>query len=651
MGPVVMAEQTSADLVRELEEYHLLEARLLAEVRRKLVGKDVSPRVLANNLLRQGFLTTYQAQEVVQGRGADLLMGDYVLLKQLGEGGMGVVWKARNWQTGKIVALKLIKKERLDSSKSVKRFLREIEAASQLSHPNIVAALDAGSIGDRHFYAMEFVDGTDLARQVKKLGPLPVEQACVYIRQAAEGLQHASERGLVHRDIKPHNLLLTASSGGPGEPVVFRVKILDMGLARIVRPEDDEEQASMLTEAGLLMGTVDYLAPEQAKDARSVDIRADLYSLGCTFYFLLTGKPPFPGGSAPERLERHQKEPAPPVELQRPDVPPAVAAIVHKLLAKQPAERYQTPAELIGALTTALAAARAPAPARASPSIWVRQRWLLAAGALAFVLLTSILSAFALWLYFQPERISTNSIGMRLQRIAPGQFVMGSPPPEAGRSDNETAHPVQITRPFYLGVYPVTQEQYQRVMAVQPSHHAPSGPGAALVANQATAQFPVESVSWEEATEFCRRLSDRPEEKRRRRSYRLPTEAEWEYAARAGTTSAYPWGEQLGSAPPRCPAAEKLGRPAAVGSYRPNPFGLFDTHGNVWQWCGDWYDPAYYPSAPVRDPAGPAAAATRVCRGGAFDASPAQCRSAFRSDGAAAARWPNTGFRVVMLTP
>ena len=646
-----MAEQTSTDLIRELEEFHLLDARRVGEVRRKVAGKDkdVPPRVLANNLLRQGWLTAYQAQELVRGRGADLVVGNYVLMQQLGEGGMGVVWKARNWQTGKVVALKLIKKTRLDSPKSVKRFLREIETASQLSHPSIVAALDAGNVGERHYYAMEFVEGSDLARQVKKMGPLPVEQACVYIRQAAEGLQHANERGIVHRDIKPHNLLVTATGGGPDEPVVFRVKILDMGLARIVRPEDDEDQPSMLTEAGLLMGTVDYLAPEQAKDARSVDIRADLYSLGCTFYFLLTSKPPFPGGSAPERLERHQKEPPPPVELQRPDVPPAVAAIVHKLLAKQPADRYQTPAELINALTAVLAK-KAPAPLVPGVGALLRsRRVLLFGGVVSFFLIAILLGSFIIWMLLQPERDITNSIGMRLQRISPGKFVMGSPPAEVGRVDNEKAHTVEITKPFYFGVHPVTQEQYERVMATRPSHFAPSGPGAAIVAAMPTAQFPVESVSWDDANEFCRRLSDRPEEKSRGRQYRLPTEAEWEYAARGGTSTAYPWGEQL--APKSAAAADKLGRPAPVGAYRPNPLGLFDMHGNVWQWCNDWYDPAYYASSPPRDPAGPVSAASRVCRGGSFDASPAQCRSAFRSDGPPVARYPNTGFRVVLNAP
>ena len=203
---------------------------------------------------------------------------------------MGQVFKARNWKLGRIVALKLIRKERLDSPDAIRRFQREVRAAAALSHPNIVLAYDADQIGGTHLLVMECIEGaSDLAKLVKKNGPLPVAQACEYIRQAALGLQHAFERGLVHRDIKPANLLLTADGK--------TVKILDMGLARLDQKAGDGEASSTMTQEGAVMGTPDYIAPEQAMESHTVDIRADLYSLGCTFYYLLTAKVPFPGGT------------------------------------------------------------------------------------------------------------------------------------------------------------------------------------------------------------------------------------------------------------------------------------------------------------------------------------------------------------------
>ncbi len=313
------------------------------------------PRALAAELIRRGWLTPYQINQLLRGRGQELLLGSYILLERLGEGGMGQVFKARNWKLGQVVALKLIRKERLDNPDAVRRFHREIRAAAQLDHPNIVRAFDADKVGGTHLLVMEYVQGTDLAKLVKKDGPLAVDKACDHVRQAALGLQHAHERGMVHRDIKPHNLLLT-----PGGVV----KILDMGLARLDRRADDEGSSTM-TREGAVMGTLDYISPEQAMDSHDVDIRADLYSLGCTLYFLLTGKVPFPGGEALQKLLKHRLDKPIPVEQLRPDVPPGVAAVVRKLMAKRPEDRYQTPAEAAAALAAAgpaEASAAAPVP-------------------------------------------------------------------------------------------------------------------------------------------------------------------------------------------------------------------------------------------------------------------------------------------------
>jgi WD40 repeat protein/serine/threonine protein kinase len=351
-----MAVPSVAALIEELRRLSLLEPEQLAELSGQLAARFAEPRALAGELVRRGRLTPYQVNQLFQGRAGQLILGTFVLLERLGEGGMGQVFKARHRKLGRIVALKVIRKERLTGSDAVRRFRREIQAAALLSHPNIVLALDADEHEGTHSFAMEYVEGDDLSKLVKRHGPLPVEQACEVIRQAALGLQHAFERGLVHRDIKPHNLLRVHQSGV--------VKVLDMGLARLNAHGEDESSSTTLTQEGAVMGTPDYIAPEQAMDSRSADIRADLYSLGCTFYFLLTGRVPFPGGTVMEKLFRHQTETPPPVRALRPDMPPLFAAVVDRLMAKRPADRFQTPAELV----VALAAAQSPAARVAVPA-------------------------------------------------------------------------------------------------------------------------------------------------------------------------------------------------------------------------------------------------------------------------------------------
>jgi serine/threonine protein kinase len=329
-----------------LRENRLLEPAQLNELDRLLV-RFPDPRALARELVGRAWLTPYQVNQLFQERGQLLLLGSHVLLERLGEGGMGQVFKARNWKLHRIVAIKLIRKERLTGPDATRRFLREIRAVAQLDHPHIVHAYDADEVGGSLLLVMEYVEGVDLGRLLKEQGPLPVGEACAYVRQAALGLQHAFERELVHRDIKPSNLLLARGPKGADRGTI---KILDLGLARLIRLP--EEASTTLTEEGSLLGTLDYLAPEQAEDAHGVDIRTDLYSLGCTFYHLLTGQVPFPGGTAPVKLLKHRLGEPVAVEHLRPEVPPEVAAVVRKLMAKRPEDRYQTPAEVAAALTT-----------------------------------------------------------------------------------------------------------------------------------------------------------------------------------------------------------------------------------------------------------------------------------------------------------
>jgi len=299
---------------------------------------DADPEALARDLVRRGLLTAYQVRRLWKGEGQELFLSQYVLLDRLGEGGMGEVFRARHTRLDRDVALKIMRKEKMAKPEAVKRFRREIRAAATLAHENVVRAFDADQSGDVHFFAMEFVDGTTLDQLVDEKGPLPVTEAADYVRQAALGLHHAFEKGLTHRDIKPANLLVDKSGV---------VKISDLGLVLLEDPET-AESAGRLTKEGLTVGTPDYVAPEQARNPRAADVRADIYSLGCTFYYLLTGEVPFPGGTPTEKMLRHAREvvPAP----SRPDLPDDVRGILARMTARRPEHRYQTPAEVAAAL-------------------------------------------------------------------------------------------------------------------------------------------------------------------------------------------------------------------------------------------------------------------------------------------------------------
>ncbi|HET6575612.1 MAG TPA: serine/threonine-protein kinase, partial [Fimbriiglobus sp.] len=289
-------------------------------------------QAIVAELLRRGRLTPFQAREVHRGRGAALTLGRYVLLDRIGEGGMGRVFKARDARLGREVALKVMRPEKVARPNVRHRFHQEMQAAGKLSHPNVVLALDAGEANGIHYISMEYVEGIDLTRLVASRGPLEVPQACDYVRQAARGLQHAADQGLVHRDVKPSNLLVTPRG---------QVKVLDLGLAMLKGGPGD----GRVTRAGLVLGTPDFLAPEQARDPLGVDTRADVYGLGATLYYLLTGQVPFDGPSPAEKVVQHVTAPPPSARDSRPDVPPQLDAIIKWMMAKQPDDRPQTPAQ------------------------------------------------------------------------------------------------------------------------------------------------------------------------------------------------------------------------------------------------------------------------------------------------------------------
>jgi uncharacterized protein (TIGR03067 family) len=268
-------------------------------------------------------------------------LGEYQLLAELGRGGMGRVYKARHTKLDRVVAVKVLPRGRLGDSQAISRFEREMRAVGRLAHANIVQAHDAREIDGTPVLIMEFVDGLDLAEIVRRLGPLPLPEACQLIRQTAAALQCAHEHGLVHRDIKPSNIMVTRS----GE-----VKLLDLGLARFYAETPAGEE---MTGSGQAMGTADYMAPEQAADSHTVDIRADIYSLGCTLYKLLSGRAPFSGPQyhgTLEKMHAHVHQPPPPIRQLSANVPEELAAVVDRMLAKNPDDRFATPAEVAAVL-------------------------------------------------------------------------------------------------------------------------------------------------------------------------------------------------------------------------------------------------------------------------------------------------------------
>ena len=292
---------------------------------------------------------------------------EYRLTEQIGRGGMGAVFKAEHVRLKRLVAVKVLLGDRLHDDSAVARFDREMEAVRKLDHPNIVRATDAGEDEDTHFLVMELVDGPNLSQLSKSLGPIEVHDACEQVRQAAAGLQHAHEHGLVHRDIKPSNLILAdggsqnASGNASHNSGNATVKILDLGLA-LLRENPAEHDG--LTSSGQVMGTLDYMAPEQASDTHSVDIRADIYSLGCTLYHLLAGSAPFSGSQYSTILKKmmaHAQTSVPPLGELRSDIPVALSAVLDRMLAKEPADRFSTPGEILAALQPFVGDADLPA--------------------------------------------------------------------------------------------------------------------------------------------------------------------------------------------------------------------------------------------------------------------------------------------------
>ncbi len=752
------------------------------------------------------------------------VLGNYQVLKRIGEGGMGQVYKAQHLRMKRIVALKILPAEVAGSPDAVQRFQREVEAVARLSHPNIVTAHDADEANGVHFLVMEYVEGSDLARLVRERGPLPLTEALDYVIQAAKGLEYAHAQGVIHRDIKPSNLLLDPNGN---------IKVLDMGLARLSSEADSEAVAKGLTQMGTAMGTVDYMSPEQAEDTHQADARSDVYSLGCTMFYLLVGKPIYAGDTPVKKILAHRDAPVPSLALLRSDVPQGIDAVFQRMVAKSPPDRYQsmsevvaelgkcrefllTPADTTSSLPPALAKGRdagphgpavpagtlaaeeaaseeeklkddsLPAAVPAEPAMpkaraWARKRLALALLLVGIGLLglafgvifkfrttegtlvveisepdvtVQVLSeegkveiqrqaqkgtltigvdpgkhrlrlekdgfqVFAqdiaiasgreetikaklvlskaevesrgqtanvqfpqgagtppplaiapfdekkaeehqqAWAKYLSQPVEmTNSLGMKLVLIPPGEFDMGASPEEIawaleeGKKRNmpewyfgvvqseAPRHRVRITKPFYLGMYHVTEGEYEKVMGINPNGSSDKQKGSS--------RHPVQMVSWDECVEFCRRLSTSPAESGRRRSYGLPTEAQWEFACRAGTTTRWSSGDDQATLQD-CAWFQKnaQGMTLPVGEKRPNAWRLYDMHGNAGQWCSDWFRSGYYDLTCFNDPAGPADGFGHSFRGGGSGVDALWCRSAWRTSSLKS--MSGLGFRVACV--
>ncbi len=741
-------DQSSESVSNHLESCPACQRRVAELSSDSFLDKLQSPQGRPNQPVggpsQLGATTTEQGPAVALRPAAETLPPgladhpDYQVIRELGQGGMGTVYLAQNRLMGRYEVLKVVSSHLIKRQGVLDRFLAEIRNAARLHHTNIVTAYAASRLGEGIILAMEYVDGLDLSKLVKSKGPLPVANACNYVHQTCLGLQHAHEHGMVHRDIKPSNLMLTRQ----GQRAV--VKVLDFGLAKV---QSERALDGGLTHEGQMLGTPDYIAPEQIRDARQADIRADIYSLGCTLYYLLTGAAPFQATSLYDLLQAHHSMDATPLNLARPEVPVELAALVAKMMAKEPKRRFQTPAEVAQALTPffksappqsqspALGASRSraapqfpttptaavgPVPmppstlASAQPPVrkpsqtvadgvsWeslieitddeplieaprlkptepkstpaggsVRlppwKSWPLAAAAsvLGLVVLGSTIyilksaptpetkapgrspssnrgsaasskpSPPTSSSLHQPDRWTSRSTGMALLRIAGGDFMMGSPDGDPDASgDEKPQHSVYIS-PFYLGETEVTQAQYQAVRGTNPSCFSPAGDGAKQVAGQSTDQLPVENVSWLDAVRFCNALSEKDGLKPfysvdgdkvrvddwNGLGYRLPTEAEWEYACRANSPAVTRFsfgGDAASLSGFGWNTGNSRGKTHPVGEKTRNGFGLFDMHGNVWEWCWDPYAASYYKQSAAHDPRGPDGSSYRVNRGGGW---------------------------------
>jgi serine/threonine protein kinase len=334
------APTTTDDLLELVHKSGLIDAARLAAFERELPKEQpTGPKQLARLLVGAGLITRFQAEQFLLGKWRGFTIGKYKVLERLGAGGAGAVYLCEHMTMRRKAAVKVLPAARSDNPAAVGRFYREARAAGTLEHPNLVRAHDVGEDDGVHYLVMDYVDGANLQEIVARTGPMTIARAAWCIRETARGLEAAHNAGLIHRDVKPGNVIVDRAGG---------VRVLDLGLARFYH--DNTDMLTLKYDENNVLGTADYVSPEQALNSHEVDGRADVYSLGATFYFLLIGQPPFAGGKAAQKLIWHQVRPPTPVRQLRPEIPEEMAAVVEIMLAKNPADRYQTMGEIADAL-------------------------------------------------------------------------------------------------------------------------------------------------------------------------------------------------------------------------------------------------------------------------------------------------------------
>ena len=508
---------------------------------------------------------------------------------------MGVVHKACDTELGRTVAIKAIHDELSRKPEIRKRFIDEARIQAKLVHQNISTLFDAFDEDGKLYLVQEYVEGTTVKRMLDEAGgPLPVERAIEIARGVLSGLAHAHEEGVIHRDIKPSNIMVNKKG---------KIKIMDFGIAKALGGERLGK-----TKTGMTVGTPEYMSPEHIL-GKEVDARSDIYSVGMMLFEILTGNLPFEHTTSEYEIQKfHVEGTVPVLGTRNKDVPAWLNEIVQKCLAKSSDDRYNSADDGIQALTERQSSKVSLAPL---PTLMPNQTIAVDLG---------------------------KGVQLDMVLIPAGTFAMGSPESKQGRRDDETPrHQVVISYPFYMGKYEVTQAQWVRIMGSNPSHFKGE-------------DLPVENVSWNDCVAFCKKLTDREQAAGRLKpghQYRLPTEAEWEYACRAGATTRFYTGDCYSDlARAGWYAGNSSSKTHPVGQKQQNAYGLYDMHGNVWEWCGDLY--GSYSSESVIDPVGQTSGSNRVVRGGCWGTNEDYCHSANRGYGHLGSAYSYYGFRLVL---
>lgn len=670
-------------------------------------------------------------------------LAHFEIQQVLGQGGFGVVFHAVDTKLRRAVAIKVIAPALAATASARQRFLREARATAAVRHQNVVQTYSVHE-DPWPYLVMELIDGETLQQRSDAMGPMPLEDLLCIGQQVASGLSAAHKNGLLHRDIKPDNILLENSSD-------IKVKIADFGLATMA---DD----TRITRTGSISGTPMYMSPEQALE-QAVDHRSDLFSLGSVLYLMATGRAPFRATTTLAVLHCIAEETPQPIGELAPATPAWLCAIIAKLQAKSPERRFQSAAEvsrlladcheqlrvngqvtaadqlleehqtetrlhtsprlnmasqnhvfrLIGIsgllVTTVLLgtwalvpsivqditsyfsrevpasnlAAQQP-PAQSLASTGAEPPTILPAPAIAPFDAKSAEGFQLAWSRYLGRPLEfENSLGIRFRLIPPGSFMMGSTQEEVDSELLEPAddswkeainseapkHLVELTRPFYMSVNEITQQEYVWVLKENPSIFAFGTKSENGKIDYVSTQ-PVENVTWVDAIRFCNQMSYLESRELHYKingndpivvhkgSYRLPTEAEWEFACRAGTTTRFWTGDAEESiAQAGCIAGKDTPCPQPVGLSAANPFGLHDTVSNVLEWVEDSWEPDYYArfsNSPAVDPHNlNLKTFLRVAKGGSFKMSPRRCRSAMRRHNGRTVKNERIGFRIVLV--